>query len=223
MYKIRTYNNIASKGLKRFSDAGFGVSADCPDPDAIILRSQDLHREVVAESVLAVARAGAGINNIPVADYARRGIVAFNTPGANDNAVKELVVAALLLASRDIFGGLSFTQSLAGDGDAEQLSRLLEKEKKRFAGSEIYAKTLGVVGLGSIGSLVANMALDLEMEVVGFDPAISVEAAWRVRLRLLQQIEKSPRGQNQARLATQESTHGAGATARRDLRGLRTR
>src|SRR5690606_29059537 len=133
---------------------------------------------------MAVGRAGAGVNNIPVSDYTKKGIVVFNTPGANANAVKELIAASLFLSSRDIFGGMSYVQSLAQMTDGAEMSKLLEKEKKRFAGSELLAKTLGVVGLGAIGSMVANMALELGMNVVGYDPAISVEAAWRLSRRV---------------------------------------
>jgi D-3-phosphoglycerate dehydrogenase len=129
---------------------------------------------------LAVARAGAGVNNVPVADYTDQGIVVFNTPGANANAVKELIVAGLLLASRDIYGGMNYVQGLTHMDDGGEMGKLLEKEKKRFAGSEIMGKTLGVVGLGAIGSIIANLALDLGMDVVGYDPAISVEAAWQL-------------------------------------------
>ncbi len=184
MYKIRTYNNLAAKGLNRFRNDRYQVGADLPNADALMLRSQKLHDEIVDASVLAVARAGAGVNNIPVTDYAQRGIVVFNTPGANANAVKELVAAALLLGSRDIFGGMSYVQSLGEVHDSAQMHKLLEANKKRFAGSEIAGTTLGVVGLGAIGALVANMALELGMTVVGYDPAISVESAWRLSSRV---------------------------------------
>jgi D-3-phosphoglycerate dehydrogenase len=180
MYKIRTYNNLAQKGLDRFSADSYQVGPDQENADALMLRSQKLHGETIHSSVLAVARAGAGVNNIPVADYAKRGIVVFNTPGANANAVKELVAAALLLASRDIFGGMSYVQSLGDVHDSAEMHHLLESNKKRFAGTEIAGTTLGVVGLGAIGALVANMALELGMTVVGYDPAISVESAWRL-------------------------------------------
>jgi D-3-phosphoglycerate dehydrogenase len=184
MYRIRTYNNLAAKGLDRFPADNYQVGPDVPNADALVLRSQKLHDEVIEESVLAVARAGAGVNNIPVAEYAKRGIVVFNTPGANANAVKELVAAALLLGSRDIFGGMSYVQSLGEIGNSAEMHRLLEANKKRFAGSEIAGTTLGVVGLGAIGALVANMALELGMEVVGYDPAISIESAWRLSSRV---------------------------------------
>lgn len=184
MFRIRTYNNISPKGLGRFDAANYQVGADLESPHAYILRSQNLHGLPVPDSLLAVARAGAGVNNIPVAELSHKGIVVFNTPGANANAVKELVVAGLILGSRDVFGGISFVQTLAGINDPAELATVLEKEKKRFAGSEIAGKTLGVIGLGAIGSMVANMGLELGMRVVGFDPALSVEAAWRLSSRV---------------------------------------
>ena len=180
MHKIRTYNSISPKGLSRFPRDLYDVSADCDQPDAILLRSQKLHDEVIPASLLAVARAGAGINNLPVDRYTDSGIVVFNTPGANANAVKELVVGALMMASRNIYGGMNYVQELTHIDDSTQLGKHLEKEKKRFAGVEIRGKTLGVVGLGAIGSMIANLALDLGMEVIGHDPAISVEAAWQL-------------------------------------------
>ena len=180
MHKIRTYNSISPKGLSRFPRDLYDVSADCDQPDAILLRSQKLHDEVIPASLLAVARAGAGINNLPVDRYTDNGIVVFNTPGANANAVKELVVGALMMASRNIYGGMNYVQELTHIDDSIQLGKHLEKEKKRFAGVEIRGKTLGVVGLGAIGSMIANLALDLGMEVIGHDPAISVEAAWQL-------------------------------------------
>ena len=184
MHKIRTYNAISSKGLDRFSADKYQVGSDVADPQGFILRSHKLHEEQVPESLLAVARAGAGVNNVPVANYTDQGIVVFNTPGANANAVKELIVAGLLLGSRDIYGGMNYVQQLDHMDDAGEMGKLLEKEKKRFAGSEIMGKTLGVVGLGAIGSIIANLALDLGMEVIGYDPAISVEAAWQLSSRV---------------------------------------
>lgn len=180
MFQIRTYNKIAPKGLGRFSTANYQVGAEIGNPDAYILRSHKLHGEEIPASLLAVARAGAGVNNLPVAEYTKRGVVAFNTPGANANAVKELVLAGMLLSSRDILGSRSFVGTLGHMTDAEEMSKLLEAEKKRFAGSELKGKTLGVVGLGAIGSMVAETALAMGMEVLGFDPALSVEAAWRL-------------------------------------------
>ncbi len=184
MFKIRTYNQISSKGLNRFAADRYEVGADIEAPDGYILRSHKLHGEEIPGSLEAVGRAGAGVNNIPVADYTERGVVVFNAPGANANAVKELVAAALLLSSRDIFGGMNYVQGLTEIQDDSEMSKLLEQQKKRFAGAEIFGKTLGVVGLGAIGSLVANMALELGMNVAGYDPAISVEAAWRLSSRV---------------------------------------
>lgn len=184
MYKIRTYNAISAKGLNRFPQDRYQIGSDIADPEGYILRSQKLHDEQVPESLLAVARAGAGVNNIPVADYTDKGIVVFNSPGANANAVKELIVAGLLLGSRDIYGGMNYVQELDHMDDAGEMGKLLEKEKKRFAGSEIAGKTLGVVGLGAIGSIIANLGLELGMNVIGYDPAISVEAAWQLSGRV---------------------------------------
>ncbi len=179
MFQIRTYNKISDKGLSRF-DEDYSVSAENESPDAVLLRSQKLHDEVLPESVMAVARAGAGTNNIPVDEYSKKGVVVFNTPGANANAVKELVLSGLLLSSRGILEGKAFVDTLGEMTDAAEMSKLLEKEKKRFAGSELTGKTLGVIGLGAIGSMVADAALALGMDVLGFDPALSVDAAWRL-------------------------------------------
>lgn len=180
MFKIRMYNNIAPAGLACFDSKEFELGGDIEDPDAILLRSHSLHDTAVPNSLMAVARAGAGVNNIPVDALTPLGIVVFNTPGGNANAVKELVAAALLLGSRDILGGSNYVQALGNVSDPVELAGLMEREKKRFAGSEIAGKTLGVVGLGAIGSMVANLALELGMKVAGYDPAISVEAAWRL-------------------------------------------
>jgi len=184
MFKIRTYNNISDRGLSRFTQGASQVGPDIDRPDAYLLRSQKLHGEPIPDSLLAVARAGAGVNNIPLEQYSHRGIVVFNTPGANANAVKELVAAALFLSSRNILGGMNFVQGLRDIDDAAELSRRLEQEKKHFAGTEVAGKTLGVIGLGAIGARVANMALELGMNVAGYDPAISVEAAWRLSHRV---------------------------------------
>ena len=180
MYKVRTYNQISVKGLERFPRQSYEVGSDIGHPDAFLLRSQKLQGVEVPASLVAAARAGAGVNNIPVADYSRQGIVVFNTPGANANAVKELVMAGMLLATRGILPGLAYVQSLTHLSDAAEMSALLEKEKARFAGGEIKGKTLGIVGLGAIGSMVADMALAMGMKVVGFDPALSIDAAWRL-------------------------------------------
>ena len=180
MYRIKTYNNISSKGLDCFESNRFEVGHDVANPQAILLRSHKLEEQDLPNGLTAIARAGAGVNNIPIATCTSLGLPVFNTPGANANAVKELVAAALLLASRDIVGGIVFAKSLDPTLSPADLNRLLEREKKRFAGAELSGKSLGVIGLGSIGSLVARLGLDLGMQVVGYDPALSVEAAWRL-------------------------------------------
>ena len=183
MFVIRTYNAISPTGLARFDGTRYTVSSESSNPSGVLLRSYKLTTDELPSTVVAVARAGAGTNNIPTSELTGKGIVVFNTPGANANAVKELICAGLMMSSRDIFGGLKFVDGLSNQSTAE-LDPLLESEKKRFAGTEVYGKTLGIVGLGAIGSLVANMALDLGMHVVGYDPAISVEAAWRLSSRV---------------------------------------
>jgi len=180
MFKVRTYNKISVKGLERFSRQNYEVGSDIGHPDAFLLRSQKLQGVEIPATLLAVARAGAGTNNVPVAEYSKHGIVVFNTPGANANAVKELVMAGMLLATRGILPGLAYVQSLTSMTDAGEMAQLLEKEKSRFAGGEIKGKTMGIVGLGAIGSMVADMALAMGMNVVGFDPALSIDAAWRL-------------------------------------------
>jgi D-3-phosphoglycerate dehydrogenase len=180
MFKVRTYNKISIKGLDRFSRQSYEVGSDIGHPDAFLLRSQKLQGVEIPETLLAVARAGAGVNNVPVAEYSKHGIVVFNTPGANANAVKELVMAGMLLATRGILSGMAYVQSLTSMTDAAEMAQLLEKEKARFAGGEIKGKTLGIVGLGAIGSMVAEMGLAMGMNVVGFDPALSIDAAWRL-------------------------------------------
>ncbi|MES2054242.1 MAG: 3-phosphoglycerate dehydrogenase family protein [Pseudomonadota bacterium] len=180
MYKVRTYNQISVKGLDRFPRQAYEVGSDIGQPDAFLLRSQKLQDVEVPKSLLAAARAGAGVNNVPVAQYSKQGIVVFNTPGANANAVKELVMAGMLLATRGILPGMAYVNSLTAMSDAAEMATLLEKEKTRFAGGEIKGKTLGIVGLGAIGSMVADMALAMGMKVVGFDPALSIDAAWRL-------------------------------------------
>lgn len=180
MKKIRTYNNIADKGLNQFPTQTYQASSDQQEPDAILLRSHKLHNEVLPKSVLAVARAGAGVNNIPVNDYTKQGIVVFNTPGANANAVKELVMASLLLSARGITQSMNYVKSLMDITDDHERHQKVEAGKKQFGGFELEGKTLGVVGLGAIGAKVANMALSLGMKVIGYDPKLSVEAAWRL-------------------------------------------
>lgn len=180
MHKIKTYNAISKKGLTRFRSEGFHVDPEITDADAILLRSHKLDASMLGKGLKAVARAGAGTNNVPVNECTKAGVVVFNTPGANANAVKELVLCGLLLASRGIVPGIGFASTQTEIKDEAELSKLMEQEKKRFKGSEISGKTLGVIGLGAIGSLVAEMAIDLGMIVQGYDPALSVEGAWRL-------------------------------------------
>jgi D-3-phosphoglycerate dehydrogenase len=171
-------NRISAPGLNLFPRDKYEVASELPHPDAILVRSADLHGAEIPDTVKAVARAGAGYNNIPVGPCSNRGIVVFNTPGGNANAVKELAVAALLLSSRNVLGGVSWAASIADRAD--EVPDLVEKEKSRFEGPEIRGKILGVVGLGAIGVMVANDALALGMEVIGYDPYISVDAAWNL-------------------------------------------
>ena len=174
MYKVKTLNKISDIGLKEFTD-NYSFTEELNEADAVLVRSADMKSLDFNGNLLAVARAGAGVNNIPLDKCAEQGIVVFNTPGANANAVKELVIAGLLLAARDVVGGINWVQKNKG---AEGLSKLVEKEKSNFAGNEIEGKKLGVIGLGAIGVLVANAAKRLGMEVYGCDPYISVEHAW---------------------------------------------
>ena len=180
MYRVKTYNQIAPCGLERFPAKGFEIGPDLTDAQAILLRSHVLAARELWPSVRAVARAGAGVNNVPVDVCTQRGVVVFNTPGANANSVKELTLAALLLASRDVTGGMEYARTLANVTDQDELHQLVEGEKKRFKGRELFGRTLGVVGLGAIGSRVARAGLDLGMRVVGYDPALSIDAAWRL-------------------------------------------
>ena len=180
MYKVLTLNQISVKGLDRLPRDGYEIASEFSAPDAILLRSHKLSDSDIPQSVQAIARAGAGFNNIPVAECTHRGIPVFNTPGANANAVKELVAAGLLLGSRGIIEGVSYVNTLVDENDPSAMNKLLEAQKKQFRGSELAGKKLGVVGLGAIGSMVAEMALTLGMEVVGYDPALSVDAAWRL-------------------------------------------
>ena len=179
MFNVKTFNNIAQIGLDQFGD-NYSVSPEAENADAILLRSHKLQPEEITADVKAIGRAGAGVNNVPVDWCSEQGVVVFNAPGANANAVKELIMAGLLLGSRGIVSGIAYVDGLASMDDADAMNKLLEKEKKNFKGSEIQGKTLGVVGLGAIGSQVANMALMMGMQVVGYDPAISIEAAWRL-------------------------------------------
>ncbi len=175
-YRVRVLNHISAGGLKRLPWDRFAVSADADDPHAILVRSADLHDLEIPESLLAVGRAGSGTNNIPVARMSERGIPVFNAPGANANAVKELVVAGMLLASRNIDDALKYLDSL--DPDDPELEQKVEAGKKAFAGYELAGQTLGIVGLGKIGCLVADAAIKLGMHAIGYDPEITVDSAW---------------------------------------------
>ncbi|MFQ5982499.1 MAG: 3-phosphoglycerate dehydrogenase, partial [Woeseiaceae bacterium] len=178
MYKILTYNNIAVAGLRRLPRKRYEVASEIAHPDAIILRSHDLHDMDIPESVVAVGRAGAGVNNIPIERLSERGVPVFNAPGANSNAVKELAMAGLLLAARNICPAWDYVQQLQDTGD--DLEKKIEAGKKQFVGFELPGRTLGVVGLGAVGVEVANAALALGMKVAGFDPQITVRRAWQL-------------------------------------------
>ena len=175
MKQIKLMNKIAAVGTNVFDKAVYEVSDAVTNAEAIMVRSANLHEMEYNDELLAIARAGAGVNNIPIEECAKRGIVVFNTPGANANGVKELAVAALILASRDVAGGIEWVRANAADPD---IAKTVEKEKSKFAGCEILGKTLGVIGLGAIGGLVANTAKNLGMKVVGCDPYLTVNAAW---------------------------------------------
>ena len=176
MYQYHCLNPIAAKGLDIFGE-DYKKTETLYEADAVLVRSAKMHDMELPEGVKAIARAGAGVNNIPVMDCAEKGIVVFNTPGANANGVKELVLAGMLLASRDIVGGIEW---VAKEKDQEDIGKLAEKQKKQFAGCEIMGKKLGIIGLGAIGAMVANAASALGMEVYGYDPYISIDAAWNL-------------------------------------------
>ena len=176
MYQVKTLNKISPVGLAHLTES-YILTDKTEDADAILVRSQDMHEMEISEKLEAIARAGAGVNNIPLDRCAKAGIVVFNTPGANANAVKELVIAGLLLSSRKIVPGIQWAQSLKGQGD---VAKLVEKGKSAFVGPEIKGKKLGVIGLGAIGILVANAAHSLGMDVYGYDPYISIDAAWNL-------------------------------------------
>lgn len=176
MFKIQTLNKISSAGLSLLPLDNYESASEISHPDAILVRSFKMHDMELPESLLAIGRAGAGVNNIPVDKCSENGVVVFNTPGANANAVKELVLASLFLSSRDIVGGIEWARTLIGEGD--EVPKLVEKGKSSFVGPEVAGKTLGIIGLGAIGRLVANAAESLGMKVIGYDPYISVDAAW---------------------------------------------
>ena len=176
MLKVQTLNKIAGRGLELLPREDYEIATEMSNPDGILLRSFKMHNMELPASLKGIARAGAGVNNIPVEKCSEKGIVVFNTPGANANAVKELVLGSLLFSSRDIIGGVNWANGLANEGD--MVPKLVEKGKSNFGGNEIRGKKLGVIGLGAIGVMVANAASSLGMDVIGFDPFISVEAAW---------------------------------------------
>ncbi len=186
MYKIQTFNQISEKGLLRLPQQTYQVGADVSGADALLVRSHLLSVEHLHPRLKAVARAGAGTNNIPVEVFTKAGVVVFNTPGANANAVKELVLCGLLLASRGVLQGIDWVGKQSPSLSYPDLNQLMEHHKKNFKGNELTGKTLGVVGLGAIGALVADIAIQLGMKVLGYDPALSVDAAWR----LANQVER---------------------------------
>jgi len=191
MYKVLTLNKIDPQGLSHFPDDKYQVGSNITDPDAIVLRSFNMHDMELPASLKAIARAGAGVNNIPIEKCTEKGIVVFNTPGANANGVKELIIAGLLLASRDIVGGIEWAKTLIGQGD--QVPALVEKGKSQFGGYEIQGKTLAVIGLGAIGVLLANAAQQLGMDVIGFDPYLSVAQALKLsnKIQVARSVESA--------------------------------
>jgi D-3-phosphoglycerate dehydrogenase len=184
MYKIKTFNNISDKGLSRLPASNYDVNPDHESPDAILLRSYKLHDYPVPDSLLAVGRAGAGTNNVPVAKMSEKGIPVFNAPGANANAVKELVIAGMLLACRNICQAWDYARNV--EGTPEEQNKAVEDGKKKYVGYELPGRTLGVVGLGAIGVYVANAAVALGMRVVGFDPTITVKSAWKMSSEVME-------------------------------------
>lgn len=176
MFKVQMLNKIASCGLELLPTENYEISTEETNPDAILVRSANMLEMELPTNLKAIARAGAGVNNIPIDRCTEKGIVVFNTPGANSTGVKELVIASLLLSSRKIFQGINWAQTLKGKG--EEVPKLVEKGKSQFEGPELKNKRIGVMGLGAIGVMVANDALSLGMEVMGYDPFISVKAAW---------------------------------------------
>ncbi len=180
MYKIQTLDRISAVGLDNFPRDDYEIASEIMNPDAILVRSHDMLSMELPKTVKAIARAGAGVNNIPVKDLGAKGVVVFNTPGANANAVKELVIMSLLLASRPVLAANKWVNTeLSGKG--AEIAALAEKGKKNFIGQEVKGKTLGVIGLGAIGAMVANTAISLGMNVIGYDPFLSVDAAWSLK------------------------------------------
>jgi D-3-phosphoglycerate dehydrogenase len=193
-YRVLTLNSISRVGLERFPTERYSVSAHMAEPHAVLVRSHDMHRMEIPRSVRAIARAGAGTNNIPIAEMSKRGVPVFNAPGANANAVKELVIAAMLIAARNLVPAVKFVEGLQGDDKA--LHKAVEDGKKPFVGTELPGHTLGIIGLGKVGSLVADAAIRLGMNVVGYDPHITVDAAWSLpsRVRKAQSVEEVLKG-----------------------------
>ena len=179
-YKIKTLSKISPKGLDLISETACVLDEESKDPDGVLVRSTKLSESNLNQSLKAISRAGAGVNNIPIDLCTERGVVVFNTPGSNSNAVKELVLAALMLSSRNVISSINFVNNLKHIEKMEELEPFLEENKKKFKGRELSGATLGVVGLGAIGSKVAGMGVALDMKVVGYDPALSVEAAWKL-------------------------------------------
>ena len=177
-FRIQIMNHIAERGIAALVERGCTVGKDVPDPQGILLRSADLHDYPFGDNLLVIARSGAGTNNIPLDLCCDRGIVVFNSPGANAEAVKELIICSMVMSSRDVLGSIDWVKSLKDKGD--EIPALVEKGKAAFSGPELTGKTLGVIGLGAIGSLIANIAVKLGMNVIGFDPYLSVDAAWRL-------------------------------------------
>ena len=176
MFKVNCLNPIADVGLQNFTEQ-YEITAEAEEADGILVRSASMHEMEIPDGLLAVARAGAGVNNIPLEKCAEKGVVVFNTPGANANGVKELVIAGMLLAARDVVGGIEWVKASKDNAD---IAKAAEKEKKNFAGTEIMGKKLGVIGLGAVGGKVANAAVALGMEVLGYDPYLSLNAAWNL-------------------------------------------
>lgn len=208
--KILTLNAISKKGLARLPE-GYTTANDMEAPDAILVRSQNMHEMAIPPSVLCIGRAGAGTNNIPIKAMSEKGIVVFNTPGANANAVKELVIAGMLMGTRNLFPALRFVSGLVGDD--ESLQKQVESGKKRFVGHELRGSTLGIIGLGAIGSKLAEAAIQLGMNVIGYDPDITVEAAWR----LPSQVRRSASIDDLVKRADFVSLHVPLLSATRDL------
>ena len=188
MYNIKTLNKISNVGLSKFDTTKYAYGDDIENPDAIMVRSASMHDMEMPESLLAIARAGAGTNNIPVADCAEKGIVVFNTPGANANAVKELVILGMLLSSRKVTKAIDWCKTIKDEGD--NVGKVVEKGKSAFAGPEIKGKTLGVIGLGAIGRLVAEAAVDLGMKVIGYDPYLPADAQLKNGIELNNNLEE---------------------------------